>query len=254
MWKLDNQFTRGGDGYPWSAYVIGCGGTGGYVAEGLARILPKNVQIVLVDMDRVEERNLIRQNFYPGDIGEVKSTALAKRLSERYNRPVAYSTFPISMTHLPRKGLIIGCVDNGLARADIAARQDRDFYWWVDAGNGDNFGQILIGNNDYAKFHTEKEIVSYLPMPSIQRPEILLQAPPVTAPNCIDIPDQGPTINQVMAAMTVEVVRRLTEGTLQLMQLLIDMEHGTMTPVMATPEICREIMHTRNKKKVQIED
>jgi hypothetical protein len=179
----------------------------------------------------------------------MKSAALAKRLSERFDRPVAYGTLPISMMQLPGISLLIGCVDNGPARADIATKAD--FRWWVDAGNGDNYGQILIGNGNYARFLKEKQLIDHLPSPAIQRPEILLQAPGPEA-GCVAVPDQGPTINNVMAALVVEVVRRLIEGTCPWLQLLVDMQHGLMTPIMATPEKCREIMHTRSKEKVQI--
>ena len=37
--------------------------------------------IVLVDHDRVEPHNLLRQNFYPEDVGRFKSQALADRLA-----------------------------------------------------------------------------------------------------------------------------------------------------------------------------
>jgi hypothetical protein len=204
-------------------------------------------------MDRVEERNLIRQNFYPNEVGEMKSAAQAKRLSERYDRPISYSTLPIGMTRMPKSGLLIGCVDNGPARADIATKVDKDWSWWVDAGNGDNFGQILIGNHNIARFVSDKDLVTHLPLPSLQRPEILLQATPTPQLNCAEIPDQGPTINQVVASLTVEVVRRLINGTCPWMQLVVDMDKGTMFPVMASPENCRQILHTKSKSKVVIE-
>lgn len=251
MYYIKNVFAAQGAGEPWAAVVVGCGGTGSYVAEGLARLLDKDAQIILVDHDRVEERNIVRQNFSPKEIGEVKSAALAKRLSERYNRPIGYSTLPIQMTTLKRRGILLGCVDNGIARAAIAEKV-RGFFWWVDAGNGYNYGQILIGNSDRAVF-TKDNKIDDLPLPSIQRPEILSQAPAIPQPNCIDVPDQGPTINQVMAVMMVEVVRRMTEGTCPWIQLLIDMEHGSTLPVLATPPVVSEIMHTRSRKKILVE-
>ena len=73
---LDNQFLLDN---PWIT-VVGCGGTGGFVAEGLCRLFQgRDATIVLVDHDRVEPHNLLRQNFYPGDVGEFKSKALADR-------------------------------------------------------------------------------------------------------------------------------------------------------------------------------
>jgi hypothetical protein len=149
MYTLDNQFMQ----YSCNVTVVGCGGTGGFVAEGLCRILPERAVLLLIDHDRVEERNLLRQNFYITDLGKYKSEALAHRLAAKFNRPVAYSTLPISMvkgTH----NIIIGCVDNGLARGSIAEIASPRGYqaqrslsgWWVDAGNGENYGQVLVGN------------------------------------------------------------------------------------------------------------
>ena len=31
--------------------VVGCGGTGGFVADGLARMLPPTINLILIDMD-----------------------------------------------------------------------------------------------------------------------------------------------------------------------------------------------------------
>jgi len=44
---------------------------GGFVAEGLCCLFQgRQATIVLVDHDRVEPHNLLRQNFYPG-VGQV---------------------------------------------------------------------------------------------------------------------------------------------------------------------------------------
>ena len=47
--------------------LVGCGGTGGFLAEGLCRLLLgyPQLHLLLIDGDRVEESNLGRQNFYP---------------------------------------------------------------------------------------------------------------------------------------------------------------------------------------------
>ena len=88
---LDNQFLLDN---PWIT-VVGCGGTGGFVAEGLCRLFQgRDATIVLVDHDRVEPHNLLRQNFYADDVGKFKSQALADRLAAAYNRPVGYSVYP----------------------------------------------------------------------------------------------------------------------------------------------------------------
>ena len=68
---LDNAFLLDN---PWIT-VVGCGGTGGFVAEGLCRLFQgRQATIVLVDHDRVEPHNLLRQNFYAEDVGKFKPT------------------------------------------------------------------------------------------------------------------------------------------------------------------------------------
>lgn len=230
--------------------VVGCGGTGGFAAEGLCRVLPADAELVLIDHDRVEERNLGRQNFSPSELGEVKSGALAERLARRYRRAVAYSTYPVAMVNLRGADVVVGCVDNGPARQDIAEGLKRGHgpFWWIDAGNGDNYGQILIGNLDVGYFSWTDEVCVNLPLPTIQRPELLSQVPQPLS--CADAPEQGPTINQVMAVYVVEVVRRLLEGTCPWMQLIVDMQTGTLYPVMATPEAVAKII---GKRRVKVE-
>ena len=271
MYTLDNQFMQ----YSCNVTVVGCGGTGGFVAEGLCRILPPMAKLLLIDPDRVEERNLLRQNFYITDLGEYKSEALAHRLAAKFNRPVAYSTLPISMvkgTH----NIIVGCVDNGLARGSIAEIASPRGYqaqrslsgWWVDAGNGENYGQILIGNASTAQLCPSfgaikrgavyRDICVALPLPTMQRPELLKQTPP--ANDCaaaVAQNAQSPIINQAMAALALEVVRRIINGTCPWMQLYLDMETGALSSVYATPETVsrltgipgRKLIHTDKTRK-----
>ena len=66
---LDNEFLLDN---PWIT-VVGCGGTGGFVAEGLCRLFQgREATIVLVDHDRVEPHNLLRQNFYGRGCGPLQ--------------------------------------------------------------------------------------------------------------------------------------------------------------------------------------
>ncbi|MCK4299478.1 MAG: ThiF family adenylyltransferase, partial [Planctomycetes bacterium] len=236
--------------------IVGCGGTGGFVAEGLCRLLPPQASMVLIDMDRVEERNLGRQNFTREDLGLFKSEALAQRLARGYGRPVGYTVLPVGMLEIGQSGLVIGCVDNGLARADIAkgvCRHPYNMMWWVDAGNAENYGQVIIGNRDMQNLNGaffEMEACLALPLPTIQRPELLVQAP--RGRDCAEIAaEQGPTINQAMAALVVEVVRRLIEGTCPWMQLYLDLEAGTLSPVLATPEAVTRVTRISRRKLVR---
>jgi len=218
--------------------VAGCGGTGGFVADGLARMLPLLIDLVLIDMDTVEERNLNRQSFTTADVGLFKSEALAKRLAGKYQRPIQYSVFPVGARDLPR-GIVVGCVDNGPARQAIADHL-HDGQWWIDSGNGPNFGQVLVGNSKTEKLRPSfiADLCCRLPLPTIQQPAILAQV--LRQRSCAEAvaaDDQSPTINQAMAALLLEVVRRILEGTCPWMQLYLDLDAGTLTPTMASPEV-----------------
>ena len=69
MFHLDNESLRDN---PWIT-IVGCGGTGGFVAEGICRLFQgREATIVLVDHDRVEDHNLLRQNFYEKDVGTLQ--------------------------------------------------------------------------------------------------------------------------------------------------------------------------------------
>ncbi len=251
---LDNAFLLDN---PWIT-VVGCGGTGGFVAEGLCRLFQgREATIVLVDHDRVEPHNLLRQNFYAEDVGRFKSQALADRLARAYRRPVGYSVYPFREEDsqsdggrypgLPAYGnsLIIGCADNAAARRAMAEALPGDpRRWLIDAGNDTNWGQVLIGNVAGRDFGDEHAFVGetchLLPAPTVQRPDLLTAVsttpPDVDCAAALDLTDQDPTINQMMASLVLQVVRRMVAGSCPFMGLYLDMEQGTVTPRYVTPE------------------
>ena len=259
-YHLDNAFLRED---PWIA-IIGVGGTGGFVAESLCRLLTgRKATVTLVDHDRVEPHNLLRQNFGPADVGRFKSEALAERLSKQFDRVIGYSTQPLAIPEisyygnqtpgLPRYGnyLMIGCTDNAAARnAMNEILPDSTHAWLIDSGNDTDWGQILIGNVSSLRF-SEKEAFRddtcyYLPAPLLQRPDLMTAvstAPPdVDCAAALDLTDQDPTINQFMAAMITSVVRKMFAGTCPFMSLYLDLGAGTMTPTYATPENVRRAL------------
>ncbi len=248
MYRLDNSFTRS----RFTVMVVGCGGTGGFTAEGLCRLLPPAARLVLVDHDRVEESNLRRQNFYREELGMFKSQALAQRLARKLGRTVGYSLNPFSNTLLEFNTVVVGCVDNAVARASIGKSAAQHRTWWIDAGNADNWGQVLIGNAGAewlrGSFDVEKEVCRYLPLPTLQRPDLLVQSN--IQPGCAEAVEQGPAINQAMAALVLDVANRLIEGTCTWMQLYLDMKAGTLHPVNATPEAVERVTGIKRRKLI----
>ena len=144
--------------------------------------------------------------------------------------------------------------------------RDKHWGWWVDAGNAENWGQVLIGNANVDQigpvFVEEEQSVYALPMPTIQRPQLLIEPaveePDIDCAEAVVLGDQSPTINQAMAALVLEVSRRLILGTCPCMRLFLDLDTGELKPTYATPEAVsritgltvRSLMHRpRNKKQ-----
>ncbi len=230
--------------------LIGCGGTGGFVAESLCRLLTgSKAELVLIDHDIVEPHNLLRQNFTERDTGEFKSKALAERLAREFNRPIGYSIYPYD-EDLQRKfraspGITIACVDNSATRNLLHRQNSYGPSWYIDAGNGETWGQILIGNTELSHQLRPDEALNgnlcrHLPLPGLQRPDLLEPEPPeLPRPDCaaaLDLTDQDPTINATMAALTVQTIRKMIQGTCHYMALYLDLNQGTVTPQNITPK------------------
>lgn len=107
--------------------LVGCGGTGGFLAEAICRLLiGKTAQIFLVDSDRVEPHNLLRQAFDRSDVGRFKAEVLALRLAKHFGREIGYAVLPYDRAlhgqvfdHAnSRLNLLVGCIDNAAARRD----------------------------------------------------------------------------------------------------------------------------------------
>lgn len=256
---------------PTTLVVVGTGGTGSLVAEGLCRLVGANpqVQLLLVDHDTIEPHNLTRQNFLPEELGEYKARALALRLATRYRRPIAYSLNPFSQEVLHDYGsILIGCVDNHLARRalhDAMSPQSPSYgrggapLLWIDSGNGEHWGQVLVGNawGERLKraFREPEMVCRALPLPSIQHPQ-LLEAPqvevrpPEDCAEAVEVGVQSPTINQMMATLVVEVVRRVLAGTLDWMGVYADLEHGLLRVVEASPETVARVVGLKKRSLI----
>lgn len=159
-------------------YVIGCGGTGGYFVRDAARILNefhknhKNVdcKIVLIDGDKVEEKNVKRQNFLQSDIGRYKAEVLASRYSTLFDNIKYFasyiedeerlkyllSTFDDTNENAITMHIIFSFVDNVKCRKIINSvfaekmKSDCKNLLWVDLGNEKTYGQLVALDTSYS--------------------------------------------------------------------------------------------------------
>jgi hypothetical protein len=95
-------------------YIIGCGGVGSWLAPSLC-LLRSPQEIILVDGDTLEQKNLNRQLFTPEQVGSNKAEALA----EKYGcQAIAEFYGTGSIEHDP-SDWIFCCVDNNPARMAV---------------------------------------------------------------------------------------------------------------------------------------
>ena len=202
--------------------IVGAGGTGSYALEQAMSVAAHmrnsttRVTVQIVDKDIVKPHNIGRSNFVWGDKGKYKVFALQERYAT-YGELLATPRFLArnnihSLLKWPsdtRQGLkiVVGCVDNAYARnyIDLSVRNDRSA-WWIDAGNAEWSGQVLVGNaGDEADIVEAMKIISDLPLPSVQIPALLDEQAHEIDPS---IQDEGCEINMANGAQSLFVNRQ----------------------------------------------
>lgn len=210
--------------------LVGVGGTGSALAPALARLAcllrSKGVELemLFVDHDTIQHRNVLRQNYSEFEVGYPKVDALSFRLSAVFGLRITAISASLSAERFDewtagcdrRTGvnLIISAVDNHLARREIAkvvtAQNGR--WYCLEAGNEHSSGQVLLGNaTDPNAIKFDKlGLCTGLPSPYLQEP-LLLEPPPadVNALSCADLTlreEQSPVVNQMVAAIAADYV------------------------------------------------
>jgi hypothetical protein len=135
--------------------LVGVGGTGASTARIVARILYDMQRarlhapsLVLIDPDRVEEKNIGRQAlFAPADIGQPKAECVARRLNATLGLDIGWIAEPLDPERQGDRfgtGLVISCVDNHEARCAVHRMKGI----LIGGGNHADAGQVCIGNTD----------------------------------------------------------------------------------------------------------
>ena len=128
------------------------------------------MRFIICDGDVVEQKNLVRQNFIPADLGENKAKVLAERYSKVFGLETEYLPSFIETedilnglltpmcwyvnsrsTHYRTKCIreqviLIGAVDNNKSRQLChKVFQQMNELIYIDSGNGEYTGQVVCG-------------------------------------------------------------------------------------------------------------
>lgn len=168
--SLDYALTLPANAYvagPPTIVMVGCGGTGSHLLPNILMYAASKAKsnpatpiphIIIIDGDIIEEKNLIRQRFSPGELGMSKAEALASRYSAVFGTKItAVNGYLTSSTQLNdlvfsygnSRGpvIVIGAVDNHRARCVIYSYylNSQNPVYWIDAGNEAWHGQVILG-------------------------------------------------------------------------------------------------------------
>jgi PRTRC genetic system ThiF family protein len=212
---------------PIRVLLAGVGGTGSRVLTGLryihlARLAfdRPGLEVIALDPDTVGETNLVRQAFYPADVGLPKAAILINRLNlacglswqaglHAVNREVILKLQP---------QVVLSCVDSRAARAAIhAGVSDRlsRVHYWMDFGNDRDTGQVILGEplnavnkRSRARLRTAPELFSEIADVSLADDE----GPSCSARESLE--RQGLFVNDGVAVLGLNVLAQLLVGGL----------------------------------------
>lgn len=250
----------------WNLVLVGCGGTGSWLAPSVARIARviqeggKTANVWFVDPDHVEAKNIPRQNFCEAELGQSKAATLAGRLSAAWGLDIRVSRERFDSTKFNGGNwfrydsvtILIGCVDNAAGRKEMAKALGRNRAdsphrtWWLDCGNTEHSGQVLFGSSVQPKqlegAMVSAKICRALPAPSLVAPDLLTARPEEAARDnrsCAEIQlanAQSLAVNQMVASIATDYLLRIVFGGLGRFGTYFDLASGSMRSVYCSAE------------------
>ena len=222
--------------------LIGVGGTGSEVLTSLARIDyairelgHPGLHVTAWDGDVVERPNIGRQAYYPADLGHNKALVSIQRINYLYGRdwvsmPRMFIIDPEQRGHWDYD-LLVTCVDVAQFRADLAKYANNRYTncLWLDTGNGESTGQVILGRLGHANENPVK-----LPSVFDFYPELDGMVDNNT-PSCSmeeALANQDLPINRAIANVAMQLIwSLLRHGGLDHQGAYVDIRKGTQTPI-----------------------
>lgn len=248
--------------------VIGVGGNGSELVPRLCRQIAlrrhadshaTRHKITICDADIVEEKNLVRQNFFSSDLGKNKAEIMGLKCSTIFDIPVTAVTEYVE-TKKMLDGIvslqadedvvpfIIGCVDNNATRALIHSYVTDENVslpiFYMDAGNEEFAGQVVLGaklrRTDKASGTVGPDIYSFnLPFVANHHPEILAPKQDKFASqlSCAERAESNPqaaVTNLEAANIMFQMISNCLEGKIDYHYVSFDAEKSTRRVIFNT--------------------
>lgn len=217
--------------------VVGAGGTGGEVLDGLVRLHhalvalghPGGLQVTVIDPDTVSQSNVLRQRFWPSDIGLPKASTLVQRLNAYHGLDWSAQDRELTIEDVAEAGLLVTCVDKAAVRLAVAeaARDSRSPNLWLDTGNEADHGQVVLGHWGGRKRGRLPHVVDLFPMTKAMDAD---DRPSCSAQEALRA--QSLPINSQVALVAINLLWRLMRhGVIRHHGALVNTAAGSVRPI-----------------------
>lgn len=228
--------------------MAGAGGTGSQMLTGLARMAIAlrslglhEPHVSVYDPDTVSPSNIGRQLFSEGDVGQFKVDVLVNRINLYFG--LEWDAIPSKFIGAEKSCVIVGCVDNRASRKDIYNHAKQNTGYWLDLGNGNTYGQAILGNTDFGEssWHRRKQY-ALLPTVADLYPEMIDDsvADPDDTPSCSlaeALEKQDLLVNQTVATHALEILWQLfRHGEIRYHGFFFDVTKFSLTPLSVDPK------------------
>lgn len=226
---------------PINIVVVGAGGTGSALITELFQmnyLLTKlsngnqYFNVTVFDSDVVSSTNVGRQNFWEHDIGTNKAKAIVERFNTFGGINWSYRCENFKAEHLSSVGdLLITCVDKAAVRAEIGLYKTNLKTLWLDTGNDDNSGQVVLGHIAKGK--------SLLPNVYDLYPELgaIIDTDTDSCSHAAALAKQDYGVNKRVALEATNLIWQLVRhGSISNHGSFVDIKSGTTTPLKINAE------------------
>lgn len=245
--------------HPVTINLIGAGGTGSQVITSLARMDAAlralghpGLHVTVYDPDRVSEANIGRQLFSEADLELNKAVSLVTRINRFFGTTWQAKTgcYPVRVskaTEARTANITITCTDNVRSRIELwrllkklretNRTDDHTPLYWMDFGNSQKAGQVIIGNVRKKIKQPSSEI--YLPVSTM---EVITE---YTDYSKVKEEDSGPScslagaldkqdlfVNSILAQLGCDIIWKMfREGTMPYRGLYLNLSTLRVNPI-----------------------